>query len=447
METNLRIPPHSEESERGALGSILLEPQKALDKCLSAGLREEMFYDRRHQALFSGIMEMNAQNKPIDAITIMEHLSASGELEKVGGHDYLLKLQDSVIVAAHCEFYTQSIAESYRRRKIIESASEVIESAYKDGDTSKALADIQSIGTESTAKRTRKQVIADAKEMSTKMNEGRYMGIPTPFYTFNRDTYGIDRGIVCPLAGRGGKGKSMLKAMMTAHCITHGIPVFDMCFEDNDAKTAMRISACMGGYDLFRLKRGNVSDEYMKMHTGTLDRLQGLPYFPHQEACTVEDAAIHIGRFVRENEPEIRANGGLVFVDGIKDMIPSGGENKTGQEEHISAGLSRIAVKHRDISIVPITHLTKLDTESWITLNNIRGSALQVANGRAAMLFQDAGFDNDMLSKADHDADDLVCLEMAKSNFGEEGRILLRKRFDIGRFEELTEADTGFKGE
>ena len=68
----LRIPPHSEEAERGGLGSILLDPSNAIDKCLAKRLGSESFYDRRHQALFEQMVEMSQANVPMDAITIAE---------------------------------------------------------------------------------------------------------------------------------------------------------------------------------------------------------------------------------------------------------------------------------------------------------------------------------------------------------------------------------------
>ncbi|WP_372846619.1 DnaB-like helicase N-terminal domain-containing protein, partial [Pontiella sp.] len=40
----LRIPPHSDEAERGVLGSILLDPSGSLDKCLAKRLGPDSFY-------------------------------------------------------------------------------------------------------------------------------------------------------------------------------------------------------------------------------------------------------------------------------------------------------------------------------------------------------------------------------------------------------------------
>ena len=72
----LRIPPHSEEAERGVLGSVLLDPAHALDKCLAKRLAGEAFYDPRHQVLFDALVDMSQANVAMDAITIAEWLKS-----------------------------------------------------------------------------------------------------------------------------------------------------------------------------------------------------------------------------------------------------------------------------------------------------------------------------------------------------------------------------------
>lgn len=137
--SGLRIPPHSEEAERGVLGSILLDPANAIDKCLAKRLGSGSFYDRRHQALFEQMVEMNQANVAMDAITIAEWLKTHNALEKVGGYDYLVQLQDSTLVPAHVEFYCDIVQEKNLYRRLIEHSNEVTDSAYKGEDAASLL--------------------------------------------------------------------------------------------------------------------------------------------------------------------------------------------------------------------------------------------------------------------------------------------------------------------
>ena len=108
---SLRIPPHSAEAERGVLGSILLDPTGSIDKSLARRMRAESFYDRRHQLLFEQLVDMSQANIPMDAVTIGQWLKEHDALDKVGGYDYLVELQDSTLVPAHVEHYCDIVQE------------------------------------------------------------------------------------------------------------------------------------------------------------------------------------------------------------------------------------------------------------------------------------------------------------------------------------------------
>ena len=126
----LRNVPHSDEAEKGVLGSVLLDPS-SLDRVT---VDADSFYDRRHQVLFASMVEMSQSGKPMDALTIGDWLKGRGEIDTVGGYDYLVELQDSEVVCAHVEFYSKIIKEKKLRRSLIESASESIELAYRNSD-------------------------------------------------------------------------------------------------------------------------------------------------------------------------------------------------------------------------------------------------------------------------------------------------------------------------
>ena len=96
--SGLRIPPHSEEAERGVLGSILLDPVGSIDKCLAKRLGGDAFYDRRHQALFEQMVDMSQANKAMDAITIAAKVGENGKMfGSVGLPQIIEKLQEQGI--------------------------------------------------------------------------------------------------------------------------------------------------------------------------------------------------------------------------------------------------------------------------------------------------------------------------------------------------------------
>ena len=70
-----RLPPHSPDAEQGVLGCVLLSPNDCMGECiekLKSG--DEVFYDLRHQTLFSTLAAMYDQREAIDLITLQQRL-------------------------------------------------------------------------------------------------------------------------------------------------------------------------------------------------------------------------------------------------------------------------------------------------------------------------------------------------------------------------------------
>jgi replicative DNA helicase len=123
-----RIPPYSEEAERGVLGSIILDPARVLKLCHVAGLKAASFYVPAHQTIFAAFASMDAQ--AIDLLTVGEHLKARGELDKIGGPQILERIVDATPTVAHAEHYICIVAEREKRRALIRDAQTAIDEAH-----------------------------------------------------------------------------------------------------------------------------------------------------------------------------------------------------------------------------------------------------------------------------------------------------------------------------
>jgi len=198
----LRRPPHSEEAERGVLGSILLDPSSAIDKCLAKRLGSESFYDRRHQALFEQMVDMSQANVAMDAITIAEWLKKKNALDKVGGYDYLVQLQDSTLVPAHVEFYCDIVQEKNLYRRLIDHSNTVTDAAYKGEEeasmlVSQAEESLFDLGNHGGDK------IPDMKE-----------SVKQAFIEINKDPNDIDHGVTTGYRGLNERLRGLAKTDM-----------------------------------------------------------------------------------------------------------------------------------------------------------------------------------------------------------------------------------------
>ena len=90
----LKVPPHSLEAEQSVLGGLLLD-NSAADK-VGDILAGEDFYNDAHRSVFAAIMNLIADNKPADVVTVAEALGSLKKLDYVGGMAYLGALVENV---------------------------------------------------------------------------------------------------------------------------------------------------------------------------------------------------------------------------------------------------------------------------------------------------------------------------------------------------------------
>lgn len=118
-------PPHSLEAEQSVLGAILLSDRTLYALVIDEGLQPEDFYRERHAAIYESILELYAENEPIDVLTVTEHLRARGKLEDVGGADAVDALAGAVPAAGNARRYAQIVREHALMRRLLSTTYEI----------------------------------------------------------------------------------------------------------------------------------------------------------------------------------------------------------------------------------------------------------------------------------------------------------------------------------
>ena len=83
----LKVPPHSIDAEQSVLGGLLLDGEAWFK--VSELLISEDFYRAQHQVIYKVMMELSADNNPMDGVTVADRLQSKGLLEKAGGVSYI----------------------------------------------------------------------------------------------------------------------------------------------------------------------------------------------------------------------------------------------------------------------------------------------------------------------------------------------------------------------
>ena len=143
-----RLPPHSPDMEKGVLGCILISPNECMGECIEK-LKQgaEVFYDLRHQTIFSALIGMYEKQEPIDVITLQQRLKDTQLLEQVGGIAYLASLPDVVPSAANLSYYLDIVQEKYLLRRMIHTCTDVVGRVYDyEGEVDALMDEVEQIG-------------------------------------------------------------------------------------------------------------------------------------------------------------------------------------------------------------------------------------------------------------------------------------------------------------
>jgi replicative DNA helicase len=124
-----RQPPHNLEAEEAVLGAVLTAGRLLAEV---AGLLEEAdFYRPAHRTIWRAILRLADRGQPTDPVTVLGELDHAGELADVGGGPFLHTLVAAVPTVANAAHYAQLVAETARRRRVIDLG---IRLAHSDAD-------------------------------------------------------------------------------------------------------------------------------------------------------------------------------------------------------------------------------------------------------------------------------------------------------------------------
>src|ERR1700730_11230763 len=78
-------PPHNLDAEQSVLGAILLSDRSLYALVIEEGLRSDDFYRDRHGRICEAMLSLYNESEPVDVLTVIDRLRATGKLEDVGG--------------------------------------------------------------------------------------------------------------------------------------------------------------------------------------------------------------------------------------------------------------------------------------------------------------------------------------------------------------------------
>ena len=355
----------AQEAELSVLGGVLLD-NTALDR-VSTLVDPADFFVPRHQIVFRTMVRLAEIESPLDPVTLATALEQAGELEAVGGMDYLVQLSEATASAVNVEHHAGIVHEYAEVRRLIQVCEEVVQKARGGDyeDTERLFDEAQQAVYEVGQARQGRHftTMAGALKQAIEKVQRAYelkssvTGTPTGFLALDARTAGLQAGDLIILAARPAMGKTALALNMATNAALLGkcsVAIFSL--EMPTVQLAGRILASEARVDGERMRTGHLSD-------GDIDRLL-------QGVKRMNELSVHIddtpGISVMECRSKCRRLAsertlpplGLVVVDYLQLM--KGRANIKSREQEISEISRNLKALAKELS-VPVVALSQLN--------------------------------------------------------------------------------------
>ena len=354
--------PFSNEAEQSVLGAMYLDRTCIPD--VVGVVRGEDFYISRHQELFEAIVELYNTGKPIDLVTLKEHLTLRGTLEKIGGIAFVVEVANLVPSTDSASFYAAIVRDKATQRRMIRMADDIRNKCYRgDEETDDILATAQ------------QSMIEISQDRSTRglMHIGRYLdeglekleklsqksdgvtGVPMGFIDLDRRTSGLHAAELIILAARPAMGKSSLAlniAQNVAVKAKKNVAIFSL--EMPGVQVANRMLSSEARLSSEKIKKGDIKDdEWGKIGNAISVLAQAGIYVDDTSNITVGEIGARCRKMMLEKGLD------LVVIDYLQ-LISGSGRGASRQQEitEISRSL-KILANDLNIPIIALSQLSR----------------------------------------------------------------------------------------
>lgn len=283
-----RVPPHDVDAEMAVLGGMLMS-KDAIGE-VSQELETSDFYLPQHQTIYDAIITLFSASQPVDSVLVANELLKNGNLEKVGGADYLHSLVASVPTAANATYYADIVHQNAILRNVITAGTKIAQMGYSaDGAVAEDIVNLaQSEVYEMSTGRVRQDYVSIGSVLESTLNQlddiqtnGISRGIPTGFRDIDNVTQGLQPGQMIVVAGRPAMGKSTLGVdFARSAALHHNMTSIIFSLEMSKIELAQRIIAAETNMPLTALRHAEeiTPDRWNQLNT-FWDKMKDSPLF------------------------------------------------------------------------------------------------------------------------------------------------------------------------
>ena len=355
-----RVPPHDDEAEMAVLGGMLLS-KDAIGE-VSQMIDVTDFYQPKHQTIYEAIIDLFSNSQNVDVVIVANQLMKDGNLDKVGGADYLHTLVAFVPTAANATYYAEIVHQRAILRNVIAAGTKIAQLGYSaEGSQAEDVVNLaQAEVYEMSTGRVKQDyeaigpVVHDALEQLE--NGDLKTGVPTGFRDIDDVTQGLQPGQMVVVAGRPAMGKSTLGIdFARAAALHHNMTSIVFSLEMSKVELAQRIISAETNIPLAAMRRADdITADRWNTLNNFWNKLQNAPLFIDDSPnMSLMEIRAKCRRLKQTNDLK------LVVIDYLQ-LMSSGKQVESRQQEvsEFSRALKLLA-KELEVPVVALSQLNR----------------------------------------------------------------------------------------
>jgi len=445
-----RSVPWSAEAEQAVLGAMLLDGDAALRG--AELLQEDVFYREAHRRLFRALRTLVDRQMVVDYVTVRDELSRRGELEAIGGVDYLDELAGAVPTAANLEYHARILRDKAIQRRLIEAATQIITETYEQKSAAGELLDAAEARIFRIAETRRDDGFKRIKEMLWPTMEhieglqgrgGAITGVPSGFTDLDELTTGFQKSELVIVAARPSMGKTAFCLNIATHAALegHGVAIFSL--EMSKDALVQRMLCAEARVDSQAVRRGTLRDTDFTRLARAAGILQTAPvWIDDTPALTLLEMRSKARRLRAENAVQ------MIVVDYLQLMrSPEYAENRVQEISDISRSLKGLA-RELEIPVIALSQLSRASEqrggERVPLLSDLRDSGAIEQDADLVLFIHRPEMYRDLREKAEQKGESLdgrADVILAKHRNGPTGQLDLHFHKQFTRFDNRTQRE------
>jgi replicative DNA helicase len=385
------------------------------------------------------MLELYAESREIDVLTVTEELKQTGELEQVGGPAMVDALAGAAPAAGNVREYARIVQSNALLRRLLTTTQQIQANVWNHEAPARELVewaerDILEVAHDDRQKDFRSigEVLHDEVDKLHRLSleHTALTGTPSGYKDLDEITGGFQPGNLIILAARPSMGKSALVTNIAENAaLEHGKPVALFSLEMSEAELAQRFVASQARIRGEELRKGRVAENRWPKILEACQRLSDAPlYVDDSSDIGILELRAKARRLHQQNPGGL----GLIIVDYLQLMRPDGRiESRVEQVGQMSRGL-KILARELEVPVIALSQLSRAvesRTDKKPILSDLRESGQIEQDADLVMfIYREEYYDRE--SEREGEADIII----AKHRNGALGDVILTFQKEYPKF-------------